>query len=152
MGNSSNIGVIHQLPAQVRVPPPPLLISLNPPLDWWDSFPTEVAKQKALNSLTRVDEVGPRIQQDLQRFHVVVEILEHGRAFTQDAVTGEKRLLLLQQQGHVVVSMAWGEQDSVGKTPLNYLFQLIYNQETCFISILCLTLFLIQLQNHKASI
>lgn len=63
-------------------------------------------------SLTWVDEVSLRVQQDLQRLHVVVEILKHGRALTQDAVPGEERLLLLQQQRHVVISVAGGEQHS----------------------------------------
>lgn len=63
-------------------------------------------------SLTRVDEVGLRVQQDVQRFHVIVEILEHGRALAQDAVSREDRLLLLQQQGHVVISVARGKQHS----------------------------------------
>lgn len=63
-------------------------------------------------SLTRVDEVSLRVQQDLQRLHVVVQILKHGRALTQDAISREERPFLLQQQGHVVVSVARGEQHS----------------------------------------
>lgn len=71
-------------------------------------------------SLTRVDEVGLRVQQDLQRLHVVVEILEHGRAFAQDAVSREERPLLLQQQGHVVVSVARSEQHSGKKRNMKH--------------------------------
>lgn len=73
-------------------------------------------------SLTRVDEVGLRVQQDIQRFHVVVEILEHGCAFAQDAVAREEGLLLLQQQGYVVVSVAGGEQHPEKKSYKTWLF------------------------------
>lgn len=66
----------------------------------------------SVRSLTGVNKVGLRVQQDLQRFHVVVEILEHGGAFAQDAVSREERSLLLQQQGHVVVRVARREQHS----------------------------------------
>lgn len=62
--------------------------------------------------LTWVDEVGLRVQQDLQRLHVVVEILEHGRAFAQDAVSRENCPFLIQQQRHVVVGVARREQHS----------------------------------------
>lgn len=62
--------------------------------------------------LTRVDDVGLRVQQHLQGPHVVVEVLEHGRALAQDAVSGEERPLLLQQQRHVVVRVARCEQHS----------------------------------------
>lgn len=63
-------------------------------------------------SPTRVDEFSLGVQQNLQGSHVVVEILKHGRAFAQDAVSREESLLLLQQQGHVVVCVARGEQHS----------------------------------------
>lgn len=72
----------------------------------------ECTKYINVFSLTRVDEVSLRVQQDLQRLHVVVQILEHGRALAQDAISREERPLLLQQQGHVVVSVARGEQHS----------------------------------------
>lgn len=62
--------------------------------------------------LTWVDKVGLRVQQDPQRLHVIVEILEDSRAFAQDAVSGKECPLFFQQQRHVVVSMARCEQHS----------------------------------------
>lgn len=62
--------------------------------------------------LTGVDELGLRVLQNLQGFHVVIEVLKHGGSFPQDAVSREERLLLLQQQGHVVVGVAGCEEHS----------------------------------------
>lgn len=64
---------------------------------------------------TGVDEVGLRVQQDPQRPHIIVEILEHGRALAQDAVSRENGVLLLQQQGHVVIGVARSGQHSEGR-------------------------------------
>lgn len=90
----------------------PLSKAVSPPFSCpWPLTPTGNSPHRPV-SLTRVDEVGLRVQQDVQRLHVVVEILEHSRAFAQDAVSGEERPLLLQQQGHVVVSVARREQHS----------------------------------------
>lgn len=65
--------------------------------------------------LTWVDKVSLRVQQDPQRLHVVIEILEDSRAFAQDAVSGKERPLFIQQQCHVVVSVARCEQHSGNK-------------------------------------
>lgn len=75
----------------------------------------------SLHTLTRINEVGLRVQQDIQRLHVVIEILKHSRALTQDAVSWEERPLLLQQQGHVVVRVARREQHSGKKSKQPWL-------------------------------
>lgn len=62
--------------------------------------------------LTWVDKVGLRVQQNPQRLHVLVEILEDSRAFAQDAVSRKECPLFVQQQRHVVVSVAGCEQHS----------------------------------------
>lgn len=62
--------------------------------------------------LTGVDELSLRVLQNLQGFHVVIEVLKHSSSFTQDAVSREQCLLLLQQQGHVVIGVARREQHS----------------------------------------
>lgn len=62
--------------------------------------------------LTGVDELSLRVLQNLQGFHVVIEVLKHSSAFTQDAVSREQSLLLLQQQGHVVIGVARREEHS----------------------------------------
>lgn len=79
-----------------------------------------------MRCLTWVDEVGLRVQQDLQRLHVVVQILEHSRAFAQDAVSRENCLLLIQQQCHVVVSVARREQHSGLKKEICTVSDCIY--------------------------
>ena len=72
-------------------------------------------------SLTGVYAVGLGEQQDVQRVHVVEQILEHGGALSQDAVSREQRALLLQQQSHVVVRVTRGEQHSGKKDMENSL-------------------------------
>lgn len=67
------------------------------------------------DSLTGVNELSLSVLQNLQGFHVVIEVLKHSSSFAQDAVSREERLLLLQQQGHVVIGVAWCEEHSGNK-------------------------------------
>lgn len=60
--------------------------------------------------LTWIDKVSLRIQQDAQRLHVVVKIFKDCCAFTQDAVSRKNCPLLVQQQRHVVISVARCEE------------------------------------------
>lgn len=62
--------------------------------------------------LTWVDNVCLKVQQNPQRLHVVVEILKDSRAFAQDAVSRKECPLFVQQQRHVVVSVAGCEHHS----------------------------------------
>lgn len=71
--------------------------------------------------LTGVDELSLRVLQNLQGFHVVIQVLKHSGSFTQDAVSREQRLLLLQQQGHVVIGVARCEEHSGKKSISNRL-------------------------------
>lgn len=71
--------------------------------------------------LTGVDELSLGVLQNLQGFHVVIEVFKHSSSFTQDAVSREQRLLLLQQQGHVVIGVARREEHSKKKKISNRL-------------------------------